>query len=95
MSIELRPIEYHSGKAYEVLLDGVSIGTVRHCFPTFERGPRQATWVTKRWKAKKPYWEFLEPGKHSGGGWSHETRKRAVEQLVRRTAQAVDAPKGA
>jgi hypothetical protein len=81
MTIELREIDHYNGKAYEVVRDGEVLGCVRHCFPTFERGPRQATWVTKRWRPKRPYWEYVERGAIRPS-IDYPTRKRAVEQLI-------------
>lgn len=68
-------------KAYRVELDGVVIGKIEQTWPTFDRKPRGARIVTKRWETKRARWVALPPVRR-GRSCMHETRKGAVADLV-------------
>jgi len=88
LETELVPITHWDGesRAYEVRAAGVTVGVVQQCYPTFERAPRGATYVTKRWRAKRPYWEY-RIGESSRASIDYPTRKRAIEVLLRDAAE--------
>lgn len=79
--------EWHAepGPAYRVLLNDILIGRVFREMATFERGPRQATYVTRRWQSPRWY-----GNRHN---IDRETRWKAISDVLLDHYQTTDKSK--
>lgn len=85
-TLKLIDTDYRGHPRFAVFLGDEKIGEVFGHNPTFDRKPRGSRIVTKRWTSRKRYWCAQDPERR----WNpyslpYDTRKRAVESLVRAT----------
>ena len=68
---------------YDVFVEGTKVGQVFQTYPTYERAPRGARIVTKRWTSKWPKWRYRLADRFARS-WhiNYDTRKMAVRRLI-------------
>jgi hypothetical protein len=75
-SVRRNGTTYDGQPRYDVLIGDAVVGHIEGHHPTFERGPRNARYVTARWKSKRRYWRAIDLSGRTVA-WSCETIKRA------------------